>query len=571
MLVMDYPREVDIISTKTDTQDETSWAIEIPPFHTGHLGFLPETKVQVTLMRGADETREFHPDEVTFCELLVTPFARKVGELVRIECSMIDCPGVVQSLIAAVSSLHVNIVTIETTIDDHPPQHQIAMIVDLSPARIGEQDPIGKIPDEYRKYSRNVPLDDPALIQIFERIADKCGGVLAWKRESDGKRPRIRIRRIHTRRGVEEDDWAPICRCPKPTHYRVRIAAPHRIGKLVANRLNIKDIRNLSYFLVSETEERVLRAYFFRNNVRPKLLHIGYYHYDSPGALSAILKLLARAHFNIITSLLRKESERESVWEAVLEYRGNEELPPSGSGPEAQIKWAAQKLLNQAEPNDLENLEKFEAALGLPRYPKPSGTTRRHRLFVRGNESRNSAMQPSHPPPSHPPSRTDRWKDDRRRLSEALRRRQNPTARVVFVSFPMAAQEHATAVKKALRAQGLETTDGMEQKGQPILDEIVQKIRDADYFLGIWHYEQNGPQVEYGVSPWLPFELGVAMAQKKPRLVVRHQKIPLHIWNRIDPDRNKPKYTDFNFESKTIPLIISKISQFFTGDEDDGY
>ncbi len=563
MLVMDYPRNVSVLDLDQSENGRTanSWAILVPPFHTGHLGFVPETKVDVSLMRGSRLSTEQHRHpQIDFCEVLVTPFARKVGELVRIECSMVDRPGVVEALIDAVSSLHVNIVTIESTIGEHPLQHLVAMILDLSPSEVGHIDD-DRHPIEYAEFARNVPLEDPSLVRIFESIARKCGAVLTWNQESDGARPRIRIRRVHTRRGVEADGRVTVER-KNPPNYHVRIALPVHVERRINMRLGIEDPELLSYILVSETEERVLRAYFYRNDVQTGLFHLGFYHDDEPGALIAILKLVASARFNIVTSLLRRETDQQSVWEALLDYRGSAELLPCDSSITDQLKWAGDRLMENATDLDTLELRKVQATLGPPRYPKIDEAFLSSRIELwnkttQGDQNsapKNIVIKP------HP---KDAWGAARRRLQDAIQRRDSPEAPTVFISFPGTAGDLFLSVKSGLERTGIHVTDGMDQKGQPILDEIVRKIQTADYFVGIWHPEDEHGGNRTTISPWLPFELGVAMAEKKPRLVVRHAKLPRELWNRIDPDRNKPKYTERSFENETIPLIIEAILKQF--------
>jgi ACT domain-containing protein len=561
MFVMDYPRNVDIVGDEIGRGPE-SWVIAVPPFHTGHLGFVPDTKVDVSLMRGAAGESSHLQRQIEFCEVLITPFARKVGELVRIECSMIDRPGVVEALIDAVSSLHVNIVTIESTIGEHPLQHLVAMIIDLSPSEIGQIND-DRHPIEYMEFARNVPLEDLSLVRIFESIARRCGPVLTWNQESDGPRPRLRIRRVHTRRGVEVDGRVTVERKSSPS-YHVRIALPLQVERRINMRLGIAEPGQLSYILVSETEERVLRAYFYRNDVRTGLFHLGCYHDDAPGALIAILKLVASAGFNIVTSLLRRETDQQSVWEALLEYRGTAELLPDGSSVKAQLEWAGSRLLEHATDQHLRDLKKVQATLGPPRYPKVmGGGLLDYRIELWKEKGKKKSLQDRAEQRTVKPLAQDLWIAARERLQEAIQRRSKPEAPSVFISFPATAMELARSLSLEFEKAGIHATDGMAQKGQPILDEIVRKIRAADYFLGIWHPDDGGGTTDPTISPWLPFELGVAMAERKPRLVVRHSKLRRALWNRIDPANNKPEYSDRSFENETIPLIIEAVFKGF--------
>src|ERR1700687_5911444 len=98
-------------------------SIEIPPFHTGHLGFIPGTDVFVSLMQPFDK------DE-SHCELCATPFSQNLGSLCRLECTMRDQVGVVHRLIRAIASLHVNVVKEESSAINYLNHHQVDLVLD---------------------------------------------------------------------------------------------------------------------------------------------------------------------------------------------------------------------------------------------------------------------------------------------------------------------------------------------------------------------------------------------------------------------------------------------------------
>jgi MinD superfamily P-loop ATPase len=155
MLVLDYPKM---------TKDGS---ITIPPFHTGHLGFVPETPVHMYLThsqrKGAKE----------YSELLVTPFQRNVGEMLRLSCIMEDRPGVVERLIDAISDLNVNIVTEESASINHLNHHLVSMIVDLSSSYLPRSEPTETSIRDYGDYRGIVPLNDTRAVELFESILTK--------------------------------------------------------------------------------------------------------------------------------------------------------------------------------------------------------------------------------------------------------------------------------------------------------------------------------------------------------------------------------------------------------------
>jgi hypothetical protein len=70
--------------------------------------------------------------------------------------------------------------------------------------------------------------------------------------------------------------------------------------------------------------------------------------------------------------------------------------------------------------------------------------------------------------------------------------------------------------------------------GEVILEQVIAKIEECDYFIGIWHHEEGSPgKAGTGISPWMLFEYGVANAAKKQTIVVHSDKLHKDIWQRI--------------------------------------
>ena len=152
--------------------------------------------------------------------------------------------------------------------------------------------------------------------------------------------------------------------------FQVKIKLPAQILAPLHNRLGSRHGDSLHYVLLSETENRTLRVFFPHPNLIDRTLHLAFYHRDLPGAVSAITQLLASQKFNILTSLLRKISPEFSVWEAILEYRG-EAMLPSRSGVE-QCDWVAELLRSKALHEKMP-VGRYQVEVGMPLYPKPKG------------------------------------------------------------------------------------------------------------------------------------------------------------------------------------------------------
>lgn len=533
MLVLDYPRRA------------ADGNLTIPPFHTGHLGFLPETPVHTYLThfqrKGARE----------YSELLITPFQRNVGEMMRLGCIMEDAPGVVERLVDAVSDLNINIVTQESAAINHLNHHLVSMIVDLSSCYLPRAEPRESALRDYGDYRGLVPLDDSRAVALFESIFIRCAHFILWDDVAGTKLPRVKLERIHTQSGVAAEGIAHVERKP---NFHIQISVPGNIMGRIRTDLSMTRTDEIPYLILSETEQRVLRVYFFRESIATRIVHLAFYHQDAPRALSGILKPLARAQFNIVTSLLRKETQEESVWEALLEYRGTEQLPPV----ESLNEWAAEIMKASSDASDVGGLRDSQISIGKPRYPNRQDT----RVFLNEKLSSVRSSLTSTEDAQHTVvsqlqllAQKGMPEDDPRvRLLMTIDRRMSGRP-VVFVSYPYRAHVHARVLHDALIPY-CTIVNGMMSEGQPILDDVVEKIKAADLFVGIWHHES---EVTKDVSPWMPFEYGVALSAGKPAIIVHSALVDEKIWKRINPGMNQPEYSDVTFSSETVPKIVEVV------------
>jgi hypothetical protein len=73
---------------------------------------------------------------------------------------------------------------------------------------------------------------------------------------------------------------------------------------------------------------------------------------------------------------------------------------------------------------------------------------------------------------------------------------------------------------------------------QPIRPEALRKIKQADYFLGVWYPDGKNSHI----SVWLPYEYGAGEALGKlPQLVVE-EGVSLDFVGRVDAEMNWPKF-----------------------------
>lgn len=121
---------------------------------------------------------------------------------------------------------------------------------------------------------------------------------------------------------------------------------------------------------MSETQERRLRIFFPNPEIASKLVHVAFEQNDVPGALAAVLKVVALAKFNILQGLGRKHSDPRNSWEAILEYRGADPVPES----EGQLcEWVAHKVLSvchELQADEIRQLKQYDVHIRPPAYPK---------------------------------------------------------------------------------------------------------------------------------------------------------------------------------------------------------
>src|SRR4029077_10408704 len=156
---------------------------------------------------------------------------------------------------------------------------------------------------------------------------------------------------------------------PTKEPWKVKIRLPESTKFALQTQLGL-ECDPLSYMLVSETEDGVLRAFFPKPERIPRLFHVAFLHTDAPGAVAVISRVVADAGFNIVTSIVRKQSKSKNSWETLLEYVGEEkEMPPIGDN-KARLEWTKDHIVKNLKPQYTARLFGCDAEIRLPRYPR---------------------------------------------------------------------------------------------------------------------------------------------------------------------------------------------------------
>jgi predicted amino acid-binding ACT domain protein/uncharacterized protein YlzI (FlbEa/FlbD family) len=536
MIVLDYLRELE------------NNEIIVPPFHTGHLGFIPNTTVRVGLISTQDS-------ELSHSELILTPYDPST-ELAILRCTMKDGIGVVRKLVSALSALNINIVTQESSSINHQSQHTVNLLLDLSTSKLNHDKTYEWAKQKYRDYDYVFPLNDYRFLKIFERVIAYCGDSICWENQNGNFRIQLYISPLE-RKVIQYAESETVI--SENSKNRIKIKIPPSLITKIQTNLNPSKSQNkkLKYLLFSDTKERTLRVYFPKIESYDKLVHIGIHHKDMPGALSAIFDLLANANFNIITGLLRKNQKDTNIWEGLLEFKGDKIIDQNNL-----YKWVSEKI---KPSNKIDyDIRPYDFKIGAPMYPKknyapiplvikttgaPLSNGKKEILQRQVDETCKKINERFYLEPCD--------KQMLALLKVIETRYKNDFKKKVFISYPHGAKEHVAILKEKLKDEYY-LDEYQDASGEMILDEVINKIKSCDFFLGIWHHDEKMPigEGKYSITPWMPFEYGVALAEKKDNYIVCSSKLDMRIGRRINPSKAIPEYSDLTFINQTVPKII---------------
>ncbi len=546
MIVLDYLKKV-----KNNSE------IIVPPFHTGHLGLIPGTQIRLGVIAP-------YSNEPSHCEIIVSPY-EPTKDLAILRCTMNDSIGVVKKLIDALSYLKINIITEESSSINHQSHHTINLLLDLSRSGITDDVTYEWSKEKFKEYEYVFPINNYKYLKIFETIIAFCGNDVLWK-EQQGKRClQLYINPIEKK----ELHNMGTCIVKKANRQNgVKIDLPDEILSEIRAILSPanSDECDLQYILLSDTKERNLRIYFPKLESLNRIVHVGFYHNDRPGALSTIFELVARANFNIVAGLLRKRTTKTSIWEGVLEYKGDINI--SNIPAENDLyEWVAKQIKNTHSISY--NTTPYNIKIGNPLYPKTNNV----KIDLQINEQSKRGLSDTFNFTNKIESLisllehkidTPDLESLKNLANTILERNKSDNRKRVFLSYPYTASKHAEIIRNEF-AEDYFLDEYQIADGNIILDEVLNKIKSCDYFLGIWHHELSSPSTsgKFGISPWMPFELGIALSEGKKFLVVRSDKLDKRIWKRITPEKAIPEYSDLNFKDDTLKIIRSFFKKHF--------
>ncbi len=561
MPVLDFPRLTEFSKIKNVSRHR----IVLTPYHTGHLGFIPDTNVVLNL-DVCDGREGAQPG----CELVATPFDRPIGSMFRLMCLLEDAPGAVSRLLQVLAGLHLDIVKEDSCVLNAHRHHFIEVICDWSRHEqltgydmTQRRESRSSDRYRYRHMRERIPISDIRYLRLYEAIMTYCGDIVVLDKAYGMRLPALHVR-PYTHRSLKNTETGVIGRDAdkNPQGRRAYLQIPQKHLRKISAHTGFKTTERIPYLVSSQGESRTLRVFFPTKKQRKFMFSVALEHRDKTGAVSACTGVLGKLRFNIVASLLRKQSEERSTWEAVLEAPSGLKPPPKRA---AVVPWFA-KLLNDQPHAIKSQLDPFEFRVTTPLYPKP---LKEQSKRVRKTKHRSSApdriAKTKQPSPidflndtiakaslkdgvADPESpRVEYLRDIRRGIKRGLPR--------IFLSYPRSARRHAAILKSDSRlTDHFIIEEYQEADFRDIVAQALEMIHRCDYFIAIWHAE-IGHGTHYVVSPWMPFEYGAALAAGKPSIVVHSEFLPKDIALRINAGIAHPTYSELTFEKATVPAI----------------
>lgn len=549
----------------------SSRKLTIPPFHLGHLGFRPGLEV---------DSQYVDFDNAQGHELTLTPFQGRRDNLFILKCIFTEQPGVVASALSAFARMRLNVLSLESATIDRDTKHVLFCILSWAPSRYTRAVEL----DESAKHKLIdvlplLPTLDKRYLYFLETFFLFCFDALAYEKVP-GKNlllPRIDIKLFDD--FYVEQPFRPlkISREPlkvevDPADADVKVTLPS-----VVVELSQETAENSPALLFSETETKALHIIFPKPGREKRFLHIGFTHQNRPGALLLIATLLQYCGFSIKTSLLRQYDIQRNinVWETMLEYVGEIPINPIPDD-KAGVEWFRNWCFGDENPkhdltkNLINYLRSYSVEVCRPSYPRRArdALLEFEPLNLSANVvpdrefsiERDEVFEIRHHKYRERLALLERASQDTGEYSWLARLMYPALQRIklggqVFMSIPRHCAEQIHLIKTNLQTE-LDLDVITYQDGdaaERVSAAALEKIRAADFFLGVWHPERDKPRE---LSPWMPFEFGVALALGKPYVLIAHRDIPGDVKSRIMRDYSLIDYSDVELKQIITEKLV---------------
>lgn len=517
----------------------------IPLYHRGHMSLKSDTTVALALIPPRQR-----PGSPQLTEMIISPIDfRSWPSLWRIVATFHEQPGIVNKLLRIVAAEGLNVLNEESSSVENRDLHTVELLVDTQSAGHTESD-----------IERMHALENRILALCIEDL------------DFERKEPRLRVKRMKGLYSAYEkfqlarnsaNNIRPLQENSVISKRRIRL--PAGVMDVVSQRGPLRTL------LVSDTKERLLRAFFLSED--DGFTYVRVAHQDSPGALDAVTRELAKA-FDIVTSLTRIQQQGSQNHLELLLY--SSEFPsPADENSRRQI---IEDLLSNPTLDSLNPLFSYPESVasaeppGTRPQPQTAGRQfKQQKQIARINErfmnqstamvlqsrveeyERLVAKQPSF-------HTRDPLQQRLKKLRELLKSEGevNPQPRV-FVSYDFSRKdlsEIASRKLKKLKCKFVTGADPDELFGA-FRDVILARISTCDAFLGIWTKKEDGSE-----SPWFLWELAVAQTHNLPFRLLIQKGIDPGKYVKINPERHHRVFEDSTFENesdKTIPRLVDDV------------
>ena len=475
------------------------------------------------------------------CELIISPVRFDVWcDLWKIDVAFRDRPGVVARFLRCLEDCMINVCTEESSSIESRSIHTLQLLTDCSRytgdggTESRRQTPHATLAD-LRSRLLATCIDDIIIEPMAERphvvqltITRMEGLFSAWRNHratSEAGRPVFPVVTAVLQKGY--------------------LTVPQALTDPLRLYLQLQTDSNARIVFAANTRERLVRGYL--PSTREALVYARIAHHDEIGALAKITTSLREQGLDIVTSFTRIQKQGETNHFELLLASGRGTITDTDGIKVAlhgalSSKTLASLNLRLAYPENVATA--LEGTAVEPIGPAITLTAERSGRIAEVvanaiNDLQNRAQR-------------DAGADERIELNaklgtlkdlhvhEALR----TVLPNVFASYDFKDPRTWEVARRHLGEFRIVTGEDPAEK-QRFRDTIIDRIRSADGFIGIWTRRSDGY-----FSPWLLWELGVAMAYRLPVVLVVHEEVTPAYWSRIIPEQHHWQFNDRDFVSR---------------------
>lgn len=586
--------------------------VDIPPSIAESLYFFKDTRVKLGLLSSSGEN---------FSELCVNPYEEKedLTNLFQLSCVFYNKSGAIKSLFRALNDLGIDVLFHESRLVRSGGFQYVSLVADWSECRsskLREQQPMEEFElSKLWNIRFLLPTNDRRFVFLIENIMRRCLEYLDWS--SRRNLPNIEIKMFDEKRGyksgttdrlyIEEDSEG------------VYLIIDECILKRIRYGVHCKRDENLRYLMFTNTISRTLRMVFPNDKRAERIFSLVFIYDDIKGITASLMALLECNDFSILAHTSSKEKERKIELKIVLEAQKNitfNSKIPKGNlkesnaetkawieefktkidfkkagdktkgflprfeeqGFEIKVGWFFSDIKEDSHKEDelisfsIKDLDGSGQREDDKNKEEEEEENKNNLLSSASTGDRekkekfNSVFIDSDPTPD---------RDDDSKINGISKKRKilgKDKKGIIFVSSSHkkdCEDNYVGILKKFLEKEEfldeLEIDRFVDEDNQRLPEGPIERIRQSDFFIGIWSPETKETVGEKGesdsitkeseriLSPWLSFEYGVARSYKSEKhcLIFQHEDIEssfLHA--RIAPNILPTKFNKDNFEEK---------------------